>query len=413
MKASTKYFCVGMAGGGGSMVVGRLDRPGRFEAGTTPIVTGHAGAVMDMDWNPFDENMLATASEDTSIKVWSIPEDWEPIDKNGVAKGGKDLSESIIDLHGHQKKVTLLRYHPTADGTLMSASADTTVKIWDVENSTAVQSCEETDGLVQDIIWDYTGDNFAYSSKDKNVRLVDARSNSVASLIEKAHEGSKCVKLAYLGDSGKMLSFGASRQSAREMKVWDIANLDKPLHTETVDTAAGGLIPLYDDDTKVLYLCGKGDGTVRLYEYEEKTPFMYKLGDSYRSNTPGKGYCTVPKRGLDILKHETVRMLKVTNSDGVQPLNFYVPRKSSDFQEDIFPDTAAGTPAHTFAEWFEGSSMAPTLMSLNPNGGSSNAPVVPKKKFKSVAVLSKELETAKERIALLETKLAENDISLD
>ena len=145
--------------------------------------------------------------------------------------------------------------------------------------------------------------------------------------------------------------------------------------------------------------------------------FIFKLNDGFRSNTPGKGYCTVPKRGLDIMKHETVRMLKVTNNEGVQPLNFYVPRKSHDFQDDIFPDTASSTPAHSFSDWWEGSSKEPVLMSLNPakrgdsNGG--GAPAAPKKKFKTVGQLTKELEAANARIALLEAKLAEHDISLD
>jgi len=415
VKASTKYFCVGMAGGGGSMVVGRLDRPGRFESGTSPIVTGHTGAVMDMDWNPFDDTMMATGSEDTNIKIWQIPEDWEPTDEQGNAKAGKDLTDSLIDLQGHQKKVTLLRYHPTAEGGLLSTSADTTVKVWDVESAAEVQSCDETQDLIQDIVWDYNGDNFAFAAKDKAVRIVDARANKVSTKIEKAHEGTKCVKLVYLKDSGKMLSVGASRQSARELKVWDLANPEKPLHTENVDTAAGGMIPLYDVDTHVLYLAGKGDGIVRLYEYEDKDPYIFKLNDGFRSNTPGKGYCTVPKRGLDIMGHETVRMLKVTNSDGVQPLNFYVPRKSHDFQDDIFPDTASDSPAHSFAEWWEGSSKPPMLTSLNPSKAGSNggAPSAPKKKFKSAAVLTKELEAAKQRIAMLEAKLAENNISLE
>lgn len=416
IKASTKYFCVGSAGGGGSMIVGRLDRPGRFESGFSPIVTGHAGAVMDMDWNPFDDTMLATASEDTTIKIWQIPEDWEPQDEKGIALKGTDLSESLLDLKGHQKKVTLLRYHPTADGGLLSTSADTSVKIWDVESAAEVQSCEMTESLIHDIIWDYKGDNFAFSAKDKHIRLVDARSNELTAKIEKAHEGNKSCKLVYLGDSGKLLSCGASRQNGREMKVWDIANLEKPLHTENVDTAAGGMIPLYDHDTKVLYLAGKGDGIVRLYEFEDKAPYIFKLSDGFRSNTPGKGYCTVPKRGLDIMKHETVRMLKVTNSDGVQPLNFYVPRKSMDFQDDIFPDTASSTPAHSFTDWWEGSSMDPVLMSLNPaksgrNGGAAAATPAPKKKFKTVGQLTKELEAAHARIAELEAKLAEHEIT--
>jgi coronin-1B/1C/6 len=413
IKASTKYFVVGMAGGGGSMLVGRLDRPGRFEPGLSPSVTGHSGAVMDMDWNPFDDSMMATGSEDTTIKIWSIPEDWEPTDENGNAKKGDDLSESLIDLLGHQKKVTLLRYHPTAEGGLMSTSADCAVKIWDVESATAVTSCEETNDLIQDIVWDYKGDNFAFSSKDKAVRIVDARNNKVANKIM-AHDGSKSVKLVYIGETGKMMSCGASKQNAREIKVWDLANLDKPLHTETVDTAAGGMIPLFDVDTNVLYLAGKGDGIIRLYEYEEAAPFCFKLNDGFRSNTPGKGYCTVPKRGLDIMKHETVRMLKVANTEGVQPLNFYVPRKSMDFQDDIFPDTASGTPAHSLAEWLEGSSKGPVLMSLNPaKAGATAGGAAPKKKFKSAAQLTKELEAAQAKIAKLEAKLAENGISAD
>ena len=52
VKASAKYFAVGMAGGGGPVVVNRLDRPGRFEVSTSAYVTGHSGAVLDIEWKP-------------------------------------------------------------------------------------------------------------------------------------------------------------------------------------------------------------------------------------------------------------------------------------------------------------------------------------------------------------------------
>ena len=120
------------------MMVGRLDRPGRFEMGACPQVSGHAGGVLDMDWNPFDDSMMATASEDTRIKIWSIPDEWEPTDEKGMPKPGAELKESVADLEGHRKKVTLLRYHPTAGNTLLSTAADYTVKVWDVESAAAV-----------------------------------------------------------------------------------------------------------------------------------------------------------------------------------------------------------------------------------------------------------------------------------
>lgn len=428
VKASAKYFCVGMAGGGGPLVVHRLDRPGRFEVSTCAYVTGHSGAVLDMDWNPFDDSMLATASEDTNIKLWSIPDHWEPCDENGNAKAGDGLSESLMDLDAHTKKVTLLRFHPTASNALLSTSGDLTVKVWDVENGVPVHSFDGINNLVHDIVWDYKGDNYAFSCKDKHVRLVDGRTGGLCQTIENAHLGAKSVKIVYVNDSDKMFTFGANKQSSREIKVWDLkGDLSKPVHTESIDTAAGALIPLWDGDTNVLYLCGKGDGVVRLYEYEDKAPFCFKLNDGFRSNIPGKGYCTVPKRGLNIMKHETTRILKVTNDSGVHPLAFTVPRKSDAFQDDIFPATASPVPAHAMDEWLSGSSRAPNTMSLAPgeagaasngaaghaahhNGGGSANGGAPKRAFKTVAALSKELSEAHARIAALEGLLQEHAI---
>ena len=43
--------------------------------------------------------------------------------------------------------------------------------------------------LIQDIVWDFTGDCYATSCKDKTVRISDARSSSVVSEIPTAHEG--------------------------------------------------------------------------------------------------------------------------------------------------------------------------------------------------------------------------------
>mmetsp|Transcript_16543 Transcript_16543/g.34127 ORF Transcript_16543/g.34127 Transcript_16543/m.34127 type:complete len:394 (-) Transcript_16543:140-1321(-) len=392
------------------MMVGRLDRPGRFTSGVSPIFSGHSGAVLDMDWNPHNDDMFASASEDTNIKIWQVPEDWEPTDENGEGKPGEEHKDSLADLEAHRKKVTLLRYHPTAGNTLMSTSADYTVKIWDVENTTAVTSVDDVPNLVHDVVWDSKGESAAFSCKDKNLRIIDPRTGAISSTIETVHEGSKSVKITYATDS-LMFTTGASKQSTREIRVWDLKNTSKPIHTENVDTAAGAMIPLWDPDTNVLFLCGKGDGIVRLYEYENKSPYIFKLNDGFRSNTPGKGYCMVPKRGLDIMGCETARILKVTSGQGIHPLTFTVPRKSDAFQDDIFPESAAPTPAHSHAEWFGGSAKSPVTMSMNPKDGGTAKITKSKTSFKSVASVSKELEAAKKRISELEALLKKNGIS--
>eukprot|EP00531_Pseudo-nitzschia_arenysensis_P007630 CAMPEP_0116123814 /NCGR_PEP_ID=MMETSP0329-20121206/4949_1 /TAXON_ID=697910 /ORGANISM="Pseudo-nitzschia arenysensis, Strain B593" /LENGTH=462 /DNA_ID=CAMNT_0003617755 /DNA_START=228 /DNA_END=1616 /DNA_ORIENTATION=+ len=420
IKASTKYWSVAMFGGGGPLVVGRHDRPGRFEDGSSPILKGHSGTVLDTEWSPFDDSMLATASEDSTIKLWSIPDEWEPTNEKGLGKEGDDFSDSLTALEGHRKKCTLIRFHPTASNTILSTSADYTVKTWDIESGTAITSLE-TKNLTQDMIWDVRGDNYATSNKDKTVKIVDGRTGAESMKIDVAHDGTKSTKIQWLdndGASGKILTTGGSKTSMREMKVWDLKNLSQPLHVESIDTASGALMPLYDRDTKVIYVCGKGDGQIRLYEYDEsKAPFLYKLGDGFRSTSPGKGYCMVPKRGLDIMGCETVRLLKLTNSDGIHPLKFIVPRKSEAFQDDIFPPTASATPAHTCAEWVGGSSKMPNTMALDPKSmaaaGVGNGANGKKTKLVTVPMLTKEAAKMKSHIESLEAKLKANSISYE
>jgi len=52
--------------------------------------------------------------------------------------------------------------------------------------------------------------------------------------------------------------------------------------------------------------------------------------------------------------------------DGVFPVSFTVPRKSDQFQTDIFPDTYAGRPVMTAAEWASGTNRPPAKRSMRP-----------------------------------------------
>ena len=48
--------------------------------------------------------------------------------------------------------------------------------------------------------------------------------------------------------------------------------------------------------------------------------------NEYRSTTAARGMAMIPKRGLEVMKCETARFLKLT-SNAVEPLHVYVPRK--------------------------------------------------------------------------------------
>jgi len=227
-------------------------------------------------------------------------------------------------------------------------------QVWDIEKGSESASCEEHKQLIQDIVWDHEGKVWATSSKDKKLRLGDPRSKSIVGEIDQAHAGAKSTKLSFLGGFDRLCSVGFTKQSQRQIKFWDVKKLGgEPVHQIQLDQASGVIIPYYDVDTRVLYLAGKGDGNIRYYENIAEKPWAFALSE-YRSTQAAKGTCFVPKRGLDVMRCETARCLKLVSQAGkgsVEPLSFIVPRKSDAFQDDIFPDAFCGAPSMTADEW--------------------------------------------------------------
>lgn len=382
-----------------------IDKPGRMNI-DIPIITGHSAAVLDFDFNPFNDQIIATGSEDTTVKVWGIPE-------GGLTE---NITTPLVDLQGHTRKVTLMSFHPTAENVLATVGGENAVKLWDIQKGCEM-NCLSTahDQLIQDIVWDYTGKEYATSCKDKNIRIVDARSATVANTIENAHDGAKSVKLTYTGRIGNLVSVGFTRQSQRQFKIWDPRNTSTELEKIDIDQAAGVIMPFFDADTNLLFLAGKGDGNVRYYELSSDSP-VYPLGD-FRSSVSAKGMAWVPRRGLDVMACETARLMKLTTSS-VEPLSFTVPRKSDSFQEDLYPDTASSIPAHSADEWMAGSELPPVEMAMNPTLRATAAAASPveKKVFhavKSSSQLLTELDIANARIKELEDRLAAAGLSTD
>ena len=84
--------------------VGRVDRD-------APIVGGHKAAVLDLQWCPHNDDVIASASEDCTVKVWQIPD-------YGLLR---NLEEPVVDLVAHQRRVGLVVWHPSAQNILLSA----------------------------------------------------------------------------------------------------------------------------------------------------------------------------------------------------------------------------------------------------------------------------------------------------
>ncbi|GAA5891381.1 hypothetical protein JCM6882_004677 [Rhodosporidiobolus microsporus] len=353
--ASAKYLSVNWAAsGGGAFLVTPLDIPGKLPD-LFPLCRAHTAPVLDTHWSPFDDSLVASVGEDSKLALTRV-DDQILRDAWSGEREAPDL-QPLYTKAAHGRKAGHVRWHPTAKGVLATAATD--VKIWDVEAQTASLTGDAHADMVQSIDWSYTGDVFVTTCKDKKLRLFDPRTGSAAVTVADSHSGVKGSRVAWLGSLDRIVTTGFSRTSDRQMFLWDARELAKgPIKQQNIDQSSGMLMPFFAPANNVLFVAGKGDGNIRMYELENDE--LFYLSD-YTSPQPQRGMCFAPPRAVDVGGNEIAKAYKAVGTT-IEPISFVVPRKSDSFQADLFPPVPSDEPALSAADWFGGKSSAPILV---------------------------------------------------
>jgi len=369
------------------------------------LISGHTGAVLDLEFDPFNDSILATCSEDCTAKLWRIPD-------GGLANGSQ-LTADMQTLKGHKRKVGVVKFHPIVENLIATASQDYDVKVWDIETGTAKTTTPGHTNIIQSLDWNYDGSLLCSNAKDKRVRIIDPRQLAVAAE-GVSHVGVKGGRALWLGKHHKLVSVGFGTGASREFMIWDPRNMESPIHRQALDNAAGVIMPFYDEDSDLLFFAGKGDSAIRYYEVSDKTsedgPFEIFETSAYRSNDPTSGCGALYRRSCNVSVNEIIRLYQVTGTQ-LRPLSFQVPRKSDLFQEDLFPPCRGDEPNLSMDAWFSGENATPKLVDLE--GGFT--PSAKKEKTISKAESSDagsaggEVAELKRRVAELEALIAARD----
>jgi len=396
--ANTKFWATSKASGGGPINVCRHDKTGRLVQGKDIFVVNvQKGKALDFDFHPFIPNLIGSVSEDCSVAVTEFP----------VEGLTEDVKQASCLMKGHQKKTHLMKWHPTANNIIVSASWDKCIKLWNVETQDCVQTYEGLPGAALSMAWNKDGSLLALTEKAKKLLVTyDPRSGEEAMKFQ-CMDSSKSSKVFWVPTYNWIGCTGFTKQAKRCLKIWDLKDTSKPIYNEIVDQQSSVLMPFYDEESHMLFFHGKGEGSVMFNELVNDKRIFYNLG-MYRDTEPQKGGCFVPKRAMRVFNCEVARYMKVTR-DSVIPVSFRVPRKAGAeiFQEDIYPDCAAGLPSMTADEYLGGENKMPITKSMNPENQEDGAAAIKFVKKQTYAELSKENEELKATIAELEKQLAE------
>ncbi|KAL8672197.1 MAG: hypothetical protein Q9168_003329 [Polycauliona sp. 1 TL-2023] len=333
VKANPTYLSVNWeASGGGAFAVIPLNEKGRLPD-QLPLFRGHKAVVLDTDWSPFDDSLIASGSDDGKVSTVRMC-DW--------------------------RKVGHVLFNPAASNVLATSSGDYTVKVWDVEAGSPRLTLKHTD-IVQSLSWSANGTLLVTTSRDKKLRIWDVRQEAPAH-VAPGHAGAKNSRVTWLGEHDRVATTGFSKMSDRQLGLWDIRDPKEPIGGfQMLDSISGVCMPFWDDSSQCLYLAGKGDGNIRYFEYEHD---KFEYLSEYKSGDPQRGVAFLPKRGVNMHENEIMRAFKTVNDSYIEPISFIVPRRAEVFQGDIYPPVVGTKPAMSAGDWFEGAEGLPPKIDL-------------------------------------------------
>ena len=162
-----------------------------------------ADGLYDCAWSEENENVLASASGDGSIKVWDL-----------AAPPGANPLRSFAE---HSREAYALAWNPTRRDTFLSAAWDDTVKLWSLAAPASLRTFSAHTYCVYAVAWNpQQPDVFLSASGDCTVKVWDARAAAPAlSLAAHAHEVLAADWAKY---SDCVLATGSVDKS---VKVWD------------------------------------------------------------------------------------------------------------------------------------------------------------------------------------------------
>lgn len=79
-----------------------------------------------------------------------------------------------------------------------------------------------------------------------------------------------------------------------------------------LDDYSGIPVPLFDEDSRVVFIAGKGETAISFYQFSTESPNYLDLLFAFKGKEPQKGFSFLPKRCVDFMTCELVRGVRLS-----------------------------------------------------------------------------------------------------
>jgi periodic tryptophan protein 1 len=248
-----------------------LELGGRSQGKCIP--GSHTDAVMGLSWNARQRNLMLSASADRTVKLWDVTE-----------------GRCALTMRHHTDKVSAVRWNPVESSVLASASFDRTAVVLDVRSPTAGLKLAMT-GDAEELVWNphnpalllSATDSGAVCCHDVRMSSTNAPSGGKSAVWTLQAHGKSITSITL---APRVPGLMATSSVDKTVKVWDIAG-EKPACVASKNMQIGSLFcAALNPESPFLLVCGGEDGRVALWDVEEQQAIAKRFGKRTLDEAP-------------------------------------------------------------------------------------------------------------------------------
>lgn len=225
----------------------------------------HKKSVLGLAWNKEFRNVLASASADKSVKVWDM-----------------ETSKCVATAKHHSDKVQAVAWNRHKPESLLSGSFDRTIVTMDCRNIEKPSYIWSISADVESLAWDPQNEhNFVVSLEDGTVQGFDVRTASSNSSSDSKptftlHAHDKSVSsVSYNAVVPNLLATGSTDKT---VKLWDITN-NQPSCLASTDPKSGRVYSIaFSEDSPFLLAIGGKKGGAMVWDLLTEPVIVRKYG---------------------------------------------------------------------------------------------------------------------------------------
>ena len=280
--------------------------------------------ILDLEFSPFNYNILASAHSDNSVLLWNIP-------KEGLTK---IINNQNTIYNKHKNKVNFINFNPIAADVICSSTINGNIHIWSVEKrDNFIEFKTDWPAIVS---WNQNGNLIGVNTKNNNIDIFDPRNRKI-SLQKKLNSNSRQSKFVWNDDNlFSTISWPKGSQN-KMMHLWDIKKLDKEVDSIFIYSSIDTFNPFIDRELKLLYIVGQKK--IDIYDYNKNS---YKEFFTFNYNETSHHSVLFNRKCLNKEKSEIGRFLRYSNNNKKIYYLSYMLNNKEEFGDNLYPEPQFG-----------------------------------------------------------------------